>query len=95
MAFVFVSAPASGLRPTPLGSSGIADGPSRDDGLCYRVIAEGLAQDSRVHRLVAEDAAGLGEIAITEQRNRAKIGADRALARGRSRSAARGLTECG
>jgi len=32
-----------------------------------------------VHRLVAEDAGGgLGEIAVAEQRNRTKIGADRA-----------------
>ena len=48
-----------------------------------------------MHRLVAEDAGGgLGEIAVAEQRNRTKIGADRAQVE-EPRSAACGLTECG
>ena len=43
-------------------------------------LAERLAQDRPVHRLVAEDAGrGLGQVAVAEQRHRAEIGADRAL----------------
>ena len=86
----------AGLRPTAFGSSCIAAGLSRDDGLCYRVIAACPKQDRRVHHLVTEDAGGgHGEIAVTEQRNRAKIGADDALLEADSEAQHGGLTECG
>src|SRR6516225_3942349 len=54
----------------------VADKVSGDEGLGHRVLAERLAQDRPMHRLVAEDAGdGLGEVAVAENRNHAQIAA--------------------
>ena len=53
---------------------------SGDERLGHRVLAERLAKDRPVHRLVAEDTGdGLGEVAVAENRNHAKIAARGAL----------------
>src|SRR6516162_937923 len=58
----------------------VADKVSGDEGLRHRVLAKRLAKDRPMHRLVAEDAGdGLGEVAVAENRNHAKIAARCAL----------------
>ena len=53
---------------------------SGDERLGHRVLAERLAKDRPMHRLVAEDAGdGFGEVAVAENRNHAQIAARRAL----------------
>src|SRR5215472_463259 len=57
-----------------------ADSPLGDEGLWHRILAERLAKDRPMHRLVAKDAGdGLGEIAVAKNRNHAKIAARGAL----------------
>jgi hypothetical protein len=56
-------------------AGGIADGLSKKEGLRYRVLAERLAKDRRVHRLVEEDTGGgLGDEAGPRQRPPKKNG---------------------
>src|SRR5262249_2612573 len=58
----------------------VADRLLGEEGLGRRVLAERLAQDRQVRRLVAEDCGGgLGEVAVAEQRNRTNISAHGAL----------------
>src|SRR5262249_47985333 len=70
----------SGARAKRRWPEWAADSPLGDERLGHRALAERLAQNRPVHRLVAKDAGdGLGEVAVAKNRNHAKIAARRAL----------------